>query len=68
MNGERFSITVIDGPLIEWVENPAIPSLVFTDLSWDEAAELCRVSLRDGDKRVLWQPDAEDAGNGEKCK
>ena len=68
MKGESFSITVIDGSLMEWLENPALPSLVFTGLSWDEAAEICRLSLRDGNKRVLWQRDSEDAGNGEKCK
>lgn len=62
MMSDLYTVIAIDGGVVEWVEDITIPSIKYSDLSWDEAVELCRLSFKNGFQCVLWRQD--DGGTG----
>lgn len=56
---EAFTVMAIEGSLAEYVENPYIARLQYDDLTEQEAFGLCKLSLRQGYRCVLWMQEAE---------
>ncbi len=65
MNDEKYSLFAIDGDITDWANDPTVPYLKFTDLSWNEASEICRFSFREGYSCVLWSVSEKDKAGGD---
>ena len=63
MKEALYTVRAIDGDFCDFVDDMATESLRYDGLRWDEAAELCRLSFKQGFQCVIWQTESgEDAG------
>ena len=64
---EKYTVLVIHGDFIDFVENPKTEALTFEDLSAEETNEICMLSFRQGFQCVIERSDADWIRGGADC-
>lgn len=56
-DGERFELIIIDGVFQDFVYDLGQPYLRFSELTWTNTVELCRLSFDQGFQCIIWRPE-----------
>ena len=59
-DNERFELIIIDGAFQDFVYDLGQPYLRFSDLTWTNAVDLCRLSFDQGFQCIIWRPVREE--------
>ncbi len=57
-----YKVTIVDGDLLEYMENPCIESICFKSLTWEDIVTLCFLAIAQGFNCIVRQ-DADDGGS-----
>lgn len=61
-DGQKYELVIVDGDFRDFIYDLGQPYLHYSELTWTNAVELCRLSFEQGFQCIIWRPD--QAGEG----